>query len=65
MTEYQVKEITKWTIDNSKNISNKDKEVLKHAVNEANNIDQVSAVLLWAYYICVNNARNWWSNKSI
>ena len=62
MTEYQVKEITKLAIGHSNNISDRDKEVLKHAVDEANNIDQVSAVLIWAYCICMRNTRNWWSN---
>lgn len=65
MTEYQVKEITKWTIGNSNNISDRDKEVLKHAVDEANSIDQVSAVLIWAYYVCVRNTRDGWNDRSI
>ena len=58
MTEHQIKEITKWFIDNSNRpLSKQDKEIIKQAVDEANSMGELNLVLMEALSINSGNSR--------
>lgn len=49
MTDKQIKEITKWAIDNSNRpLSKQDKEILKQAVDKCNSVGEINATLIGA-----------------
>lgn len=51
MTEHQIKEITKWVVDNSNRpLSKQDKEIIKKAVDESNSIGEINAILIEALF---------------
>ena len=58
MTEEQIKEITKWVIDNSnRSLSDQDKEIIKQAVDQANSMGELNLVLMEALSINNGNPR--------
>lgn len=51
MTEQQIKEITKWVVDNSNRpLSKQDKEIIKKAVDKSNSMGEINATLIKALF---------------
>lgn len=58
MTEHQVKEITKWFIDNSNRpLSKEDKEIIKQAVDQSESMGELNLVLVEALSVGKNKVK--------
>ena len=58
MTEQEIKAITKWVVDISNYpLSDQDKEIIKHEVDEANSWGELNLVLMEALSIGENKAK--------